>query len=72
MPGLLFTQQVTATANVEIMAGQRESGTKRIEGMQDLQPALGLRCDTRVRRSGQIGIGARLGAPDPAPQLIQL
>ena len=47
-------------------------GAERVERLEHLQPPLGLRGDALVRRQREQRIGARLGAPDPAAQLIEL
>ena len=39
--GLLLAQQVAATADVEVVAGEREAGAQRVERLQHLEALLG-------------------------------
>ena len=72
MAGLLVAQQIAGAADVEIVGGQLEAGAERVQRLQHFQPPLGLRRDLAHGRQREIGIGALLGAPDPAAQLIEL
>ena len=70
--GLFFAKQIAGAADIEIVAGQLEAGAKRVERLQHLQAAVdGWRKQT-VGGNGEQRIGARLGAPDPSAQLIEL
>ncbi len=59
-------------ANVEIVAGERETGTQLVQGLHDLQPLHGRGRQLAIGRQGQIGVSAQLGAADPPAQLIEL
>ena len=50
--GLLVAQQIAGAADVEIVAGELETGAEGVERLQHLQPALGLRRD--LRRAGSV------------------
>ncbi len=41
--GLLVAQQIAGAANVEIVRGELEAGAQRVERLQHLEAALGLR-----------------------------
>ncbi len=41
--GLLLAQQIAGAADVEIVGGELEAGAERVERLQHLEPALGLR-----------------------------
>ena len=43
--GLLLAEQIAGAADVEIVGGELEAGAERVERLQHLQPALGLRGD---------------------------
>ena len=72
MAGLLVAEQIAGAADVEIVARELEAGAERIERLQHLQPLLRLRRDRAVGGRREQRIGARLGAPDAAAQLIEL
>src|SRR3546814_19976205 len=72
MPRLFVADQIAGAANVQIVAGQLEPRTQRVEVAQQLQPLFGGVGDAAVIGGGQIGIGARLGPPDAAAQLVKL
>ena len=72
MPGLLLAEQIAGAADIEIVRGELESGAQRLQRLQHLQPALGLRRDLLLRRQREQRIGAQLRSPDPAAQLIKL
>ena len=70
--GLLLAEQIAGAADVEVVAGQLEAGAERVERLQHLQPALGGVGELAVGRQREQRIGAHLGAPDPAAQLVEL
>ena len=70
--GLFLAEQIAGAANVEIVRCQLEAGAERFQRLQHLQAPLGLRRDLVLRRQREQRIGAQLGAPDPAAQLIEL
>ena len=72
MSRLFISQQVSGTANIHIVGGQREPGTKRVQRLHYLQPAARLRSQQPVGIRRQIGIGTKTAPPDPAAQLIKL
>ena len=72
VPRLLVAEQVAGAADVEVVAGELESGAEAVEIGEHLQPLLGRFGDRAVGRRGQIGIGAGLRAPDAAAQLVEL
>ena len=43
--GLLLAQQIAGAADVEVVGGELEAGAERVERLQHLQAALGLRRD---------------------------
>ena len=43
--GLLLAEQIAGAADVEIVRGELEAGAERVERLQHLEPALGLRRD---------------------------
>ena len=43
--GLLVAEQIAGAADVEIVRGELEAGAQRVERLQHLEPALGLRRD---------------------------
>ena len=70
--GLLLAEQVAGAANVEVVAGELEAGAERVERLQHLQPPLGRVGQLAVGRQREQRIGAHLGAPDAAAQLVEL
>src|SRR5215213_2576023 len=70
--GLLFAQQVAGSANVEIMAGEAETGAERIQGLQDLEAFFGRRRKRSIGGNGEEGIGPLLRPSDAAAKLIEL
>ena len=70
--GLLLAEKIAGAADVEIVGGELEAGAERVKRLQDLEPLLRLRGDLSRRRQGEQCVGARLGAPHPAAQLIEL
>ena len=72
MAGLLFAEQIAGAADIEIVRGELEAGAQSIERLQHFQPPFGLRRDLLLRRQREQRIGAQLGAPDPAAQLVKL
>ena len=70
--GLLVAEQIAGAADVEVVDGELEAGAERVERLQHLQPALGLRRDLAVGRQREQRIGAQLGAADAAAQLVEL
>ena len=64
--GLLIAQQVAGAADVKVVRGELETGAERVERLQHLEAALGLRRDLAVRRQRQQRISAQLGAADTA------
>ena len=53
------------------MRGEREAGAERVQRVQDLEPLLRSFGQSFAGRCREVGIGARLGAPDAAAQLIE-
>ena len=47
--GLLLAEQIAGAADVEIVRGELEAGAERVERLQHLEPALGLRRDLAGR-----------------------
>ena len=47
---LLFSEQITGATNVEIVRRKLEAGAQRIERLQHLQPAFGLRRNFLLHR----------------------
>ena len=45
MTRLLLAEQIASAANIEVVRSELEARTERVERLQDLQPALGLRRD---------------------------
>ena len=45
MAGLLVAEKIAGAADIEIVRGELEAGAERIERLQHLEPALGLRRD---------------------------
>ncbi|OIQ63137.1 hypothetical protein GALL_553240 [mine drainage metagenome] len=72
MAGLLLAEQVAGAANIEIVRGQLEPRAQRLQRLQHLQPALGLRGDLLLRRQRKQRIGPQLRAPHPPAQLVEL
>ena len=70
--GLLLAQEIAGAADVEIVRGELEAGAERVERLQHLEAALGLRRDLPLGRQRQQRVGAQLGAADAAAQLIDL
>src|SRR5215212_8867475 len=70
--GLLLAQEVTGSANIEIMAGQAETGAKRIKRLQHLETLLGRRRERPIGGNGEKSIGPLLRPPDAATELIEL
>lgn len=64
MARLLVAQKIARAADVEIVTGQRETRAKAVEGLHDVQALLRRRGRLSVRRQGQVGVAARLAAPD--------
>ena len=72
MPGLFVAEQIAGAALIEVVAGQLETGAECVERRQHLQALFGAFGDALVGRCRQIGIGAGLGAPDAAADLVKL
>ncbi len=72
MARLLVAQQVSGTAQVEIVARQREAGTQRVERLQHLQPLVGGGGERAIGGCREQRIGALLRAAHASPQLIEL
>ena len=65
MAGLFVAQNIAGAANIEIVAGQLETGAERVERLQHFQPPLGGCGQHLVGRQGHQRVGAGLGAPHP-------
>jgi hypothetical protein len=72
MARLFVTKQVARAANVEVVAGQLETGAQRVQIAQHLQALFGGVGHALARRRGEIGIGAQLRTPDAPAKLVQL
>ena len=48
--GLLLAEEVAGAADVEVVRGELEARAQRVERLQHLEPALGLRRQRAVRR----------------------
>ena len=69
---LFFTQQIAGATNVHILAGQRKARAQTVQTAQHAQPFFGLNGQLGAGLRAEIGIGAQLGAPDTAPDLVKL
>jgi hypothetical protein len=63
MARLLVAQEIAGPPDIEIVARQREAGAELVQGLHHLEPLLGGGRELALRRQGQIGIAAQLGAP---------
>ena len=72
MAGLLVTKQIAGAADIHVVGGKGETGTKGVQGLHHLEPAARLRCQHPVRIRRQIGIGALPPTPDTATKLVEL
>ena len=70
--GLLVAEKIAGAADIEIVRGELEAGAERVERLQHLEPALGLRRDLPRARQRQERVGAELGPADAAAELIDL
>jgi len=70
--GLFLAEKIAGAADVEIVGGELEARAERVERLQHLQPALGLRRDLALDRQGEQRIGAHLRAADAPAQLVEL
>jgi hypothetical protein len=69
---LLVAEQVSGSADVEIVARELEAGAKTVELGQNLQALLRSFRDRPRRGHCKVGIGARLRTADPASKLVEL
>ena len=67
---LLISEQVAGAADVEVVAGELESGAEAVEIGKHLKALVGTLGHRTARRDGQIGVGAGLRAADTAAQLV--
>src|SRR4029078_1069435 len=72
MTRLLLAEQVAGAANVKIVRGKLKACAQRVERLQDLQSALGLRRDFLLRWQREQRIGTEFGTPHSPAQLIEL
>ena len=69
---LLGAQKISRAANIKVVAGQAETGAQTVQALHDFEPAFGRAVELFAGRQSQIGIGARFGPADAAPELIEL
>ena len=72
LAALLLPQQLAGAADLQVVGRQGEAGPQFLQGLDGLQALLGIRRHHPRRGGDEIGIGAVMGAPHPAAQLVQL
>ena len=72
MPGLLTTQQVAGTTNLQVLHGDRHTGPQIGVRRHRRQPVVGRLGDGFVCRVQEVRVPALPGATHPATQLVQL
>ena len=72
MTGLLVTQQIARSANVEIVTGKLKACAQAVEIAENLQALFSDFRKLRVLRISQIGVSAQLRPADTPSQLIKL
>ena len=69
---LFFAKEFSCTANLQIVACQREAGSERAGRTDGLNALQGIRGHVVLVRRQQVGIGLVMRATNAAPQLVQL
>ena len=72
MAGLLFAYDIARAADIEILGCDGKSRPKAVEAAQNPQALLGGGRQLQPWLGREISIGAGLGAPHPAPDLVKL
>ncbi len=72
LPGLVGAEQVAGAAQLQVVAGDAESGAELGQFLQYPQPFARLVGQASLAGDQQVGVGAPVGAADPAAQLIEL